>query len=180
MSLSKKLKSGVYRILNKSDGKFYIGSAIDIGRRWRQHKHELKNNKHSNSYLQNSWNKYGEDSFQFLVLEYLEIDKLQNSEQGWLDDTQCFNRDIGYNISPTAANITGYRHTEISKELSRQANLGKLKSEEHKINIGLGHRKLNKWPHTDGWKCKCDECHWKRYEMHVDYRRAKKAFNVQT
>lgn len=174
------MKSGIYRILNIIDGKFYIGSAIDIKRRWRQHKHELKNEKHANSYLQNAWSKHGEASFQFIVLEYTEIDKLKDCEQSWLDNTNCSDREVGYNISSIAANITGYKHTEASKELTRQANLGKLKSKTHRANIGIGHRKLDKWPHADGWKCKCYECHWKKYEYHLDYRRAAKVSNVQT
>lgn len=174
------MKSGVYRILNKVNGKFYIGSAIDIARRWRQHRHELRSGKHANSYLQNAWNKHTEEAFQFIILEFTDIEKLQDTEQTWLDDTKCFEREVGYNISSVAANITGYRHTKEAKELSRKANLGKPKSELHRINIGLGHRKLDKWPHADGWKCKCGDCNFKRYERKVDYDRAKKVLNVQT
>lgn len=173
-----KLQSGVYRILNKVNGKFYIGSAIDIQRRWRQHRHELRSGKHANSYLQNAWNKYTEEAFQFIILEFVEIDKLQETEQSWLDDTRCFEREVGYNISAVAANITGYRHTEASKDLMKAAGLGKKKSETHRINIGLGHRNKDKWPCPDGHKCKCGDCNFKRYERKVDYDRAKKVSNV--
>jgi group I intron endonuclease len=174
------MKSGIYKILNKANGKFYIGSAIDIKRRWRQHRHELRLDKHKNEYFQNAWNKYLEISFEFSILELSEIDKLEICEQFWLDWFKPYDRTIGYNISATAANITGYKHTENSKILMRQAGLGKRKSEEHRINIGKGHRRIDKWPCPDGFRCKCHKCRWKRNEYVQDWQKAKKEkLNVQ-
>ena len=59
----------VYRISNLIDGKSYIGISIDYVARWKQHKRALRNNKHCNRKLQNAWNKYGEESFEFQVIE---------------------------------------------------------------------------------------------------------------
>lgn len=58
--------SGIYKILNIKNGKFYIGSSNNIKVRWSQHKTLLKNNKHENKYLQNAWNKYGGQSIYIL------------------------------------------------------------------------------------------------------------------
>ena len=44
---------GVYKILNKITGKFYIGSSVDIENRFKQHKADLNTGVHNNKYLQN-------------------------------------------------------------------------------------------------------------------------------
>lgn len=58
---------GVYMIRNNINGKVYIGQSVDVRDRLWHHKSMLKNNRHENSYLQNSWNKYGADAFEFMV-----------------------------------------------------------------------------------------------------------------
>lgn len=52
--------AGVYQIYNKETNKRYIGSSINIERRLKEHKRNLKANRHSNQHLQNAWNKYQE------------------------------------------------------------------------------------------------------------------------
>lgn len=61
-------QKGIYMIRNKVDNKIYIGQSVDIKARWRVHLWKLRNNVHFNNRLQNSWNKYGEDSFEFTIL----------------------------------------------------------------------------------------------------------------
>lgn len=64
-----KNKSGIYCILNIQNNKKYIGSSINIWQRLQKHFSLLRNNKHENIILQNSFNKNGEDSFICFVLE---------------------------------------------------------------------------------------------------------------
>ena len=59
--------SGIYKITNNVNGKFYIGSSQNISRRWYDHKRELRIQKHHNKYLQRAWNKYGEENFSFEI-----------------------------------------------------------------------------------------------------------------
>ena len=61
-------QTGIYMIRNKVNNKIYIGQSVDIRARWGVHVWKLRNNIHFNTHLQNSWNKYGEDSFEFTVL----------------------------------------------------------------------------------------------------------------
>ena len=66
---TKKL-SGIYTITNRSNGKVYIGESLDIYRRWHEeHIPQLRNNCHYNKELQNDFNEYGEDNFNFEILE---------------------------------------------------------------------------------------------------------------
>ena len=59
---------GIYAIINKRNNKKYIGESMDISRRWEEHKRDLNLNCHHNYKLQNDWNKFGEDNFEFRVL----------------------------------------------------------------------------------------------------------------
>lgn len=59
---------GVYKITCKENSKTYIGSSVNIKERWQQHIALLRGNRHTSTYLQNSYNKYGEDSLKFEVL----------------------------------------------------------------------------------------------------------------
>lgn len=92
-------KTGVYRILNIENDKEYIGStSYSFIERWQRHIRDLKQNKHSNLYLQNAWNKYGELAFNFQILSILDKDQCLKEEQYWLDYSNC-----DYNICFTAA-----------------------------------------------------------------------------
>ena len=55
----------IYRITNKITHQNYIGQTVDIKGRKRRHLNTLQNNIHDNPKLQASWNKYGQDNFEF-------------------------------------------------------------------------------------------------------------------
>lgn len=94
---------GVYLILNIVNGKIYIGSSNDIEGRKYDHFRALRLNKHTNQYLQNSYNKHGEAKFTFEVIEVVDnIEDLRDREQYWLDYYKSY--EVGYNISAIAAN----------------------------------------------------------------------------
>lgn len=133
------MTTGIYKILNKVNGKFYIGSAVDIENRWRRHKHDLNKNNHHNIYLQKGWNKYWNVSFEFTIIEACDKENLLIREQFWLDWAKP-----EYNLSPTAGNSLGVKHseqsrkrmseakkkmTEETKDMMRQARKGKKLSE---------------------------------------------------
>lgn len=61
-------KTGIYKIVNKINNKVYIGQTTErFERRYWHHWWLLKNNQHSNPYLQEDWNEYGEYNFDFIV-----------------------------------------------------------------------------------------------------------------
>ncbi len=77
--------SGIYCIANKINGHKYIGQSKNIKNRKHGHYYCLRNGVHTNPYLQNAWNCYGEPNFSFIVLEYCEENKLDEKEQEWID-----------------------------------------------------------------------------------------------
>ena len=139
-------KSGIYLIRNVENGKKYVGSTGDtISKRWSCHKTLLRYNKHTNSYLQNAWNKYGEKSFEITVLEECPDDMLIIREQAWINYYDSMNRSKGYNLEPADRHLkteehkrriglgnTGKVRSKESKELNRITHLGIKASEETK------------------------------------------------
>jgi hypothetical protein len=83
---------GIYKI-TFSNGHYYFGQAVDINRRFSQHKRELNRGNHSNSRLQNCFNKYGEPIYE--VIEECSKEELSNIENKYLykhiDNEMCCN-----------------------------------------------------------------------------------------
>lgn len=123
--------SGIYRIVCLATGKPYIGSAINLANRCRLHFHHLRQNKHHSITLQRAWDKHGEESFVFEVLELVLPAFLIEREQHWLDTFKPFGEN-GYNINPVAGSRLGASVSPESREKLRLANLGKTYSEETK------------------------------------------------
>jgi group I intron endonuclease len=129
------MKSGVYKITNVKNGKFYIGSAKDIDRRWWEHKNDLKKNKHINPKLQHAWDFYGETNFDFIILENADETVLVQREQFYLDMFKPYMRDIGYNITPTAGGGDNFTHNpnkeQIIKNMTVANNVGHMHGKKH-------------------------------------------------
>lgn len=109
-------KKGIYKIFNMLDNKFYIGSSkICIYKRYKRHLWDLRNNNHHSKYLQNAFNKYGEENFKIELLEeYNETDILKK-EQHYLDTLKPH-----YNICKVAGNCTGrFVSEETKKKISK-------------------------------------------------------------
>jgi len=60
---------GVYVITNAKSAETYIGSSIDIARRWSDHRRELFTNRHKNALLQAAYDRNGVDAFVIATLE---------------------------------------------------------------------------------------------------------------
>lgn len=130
--------SGIYTITNKIDNKVYIGYSDSVYSRLNNHKNNLLKNKHINSYLQNAWNKYGEDNFKFEILEEYDKEFLQSMENYWCNMLNAHNRKYGYNIEPT--NPERRIIAEETKLKIAEANRNKIVSQETRIKQGNSRR----------------------------------------
>lgn len=97
--------TGVYLIRCYRGMKVYVGSSLDIGRRWDKHRYTLRKGKHPCRLLQRDWNRYGEGAFEFEVVYNLEMhyrDKarlaLVGLEQRFIDRYRASDPKYGYNV----------------------------------------------------------------------------------
>lgn len=96
----------IYRIVCFPSCKIYVGQCVNFKSRKSTHLSELRNNKHRNKYLQNSWNKYGETGFFFEVLERdVPVSIVNQREKFWINHYDSF-RD-GFNLTAGGQGSTG-------------------------------------------------------------------------
>lgn len=131
-----KQQSGIYAIVNKVNGKRYVGSTANFRTRKINHWSDLRCDRHPNNHLQAAWNKYGEKCFAFIILEHVLSGLLLDVEQKYLDA----NGD-GYNQAKSA--LSPMKGRTFSKESIKKLSAfqkGRKKSPEHRAKIGLANR----------------------------------------
>lgn len=110
---------GIYMIKNSVNGKLYIGCSVDVNRRFNSHKNKLINGKHPNLHLQQSWNKYGQASFIFEIIEECNDSVLYEREHYYATYYNVLDNKIGYNKLPTAkTKRPAYFTEEIKRKIS--------------------------------------------------------------
>lgn len=178
MNIQKSIQkiSGIYRIVNKTNGKYYIGSSDNItgvSGRWMEHINRLKANQHDNSYLQRAWNKYGETDFEFIIIEEVPKHELLIVEQRYLEQAKSEHHKQCYNLSfhASGGGFVGHKHTQKSKRQMSQKLKGRVVSDEtrQKLSNSLVGRK-------GGFVGKCHDDKWKknqREKMRISWRRRK-------
>lgn len=96
--------AGVYKIVNATNGKTYVGSSGNIYRRWGEHRRKLRAGTSSSWRLQAAWTKYGAQAFTFSVLELCSSSVVAAREQAWIDAIQP-----AYNVAPAAGSQAGVK-----------------------------------------------------------------------
>ena len=107
---------GIYKITNTITNDFYIGSSKDVKSRLASHKWKSTWNKCPNNPMYLDMQKYGLDKFSFQILEEVEIEKLKETEQKFIEQynpTYNSNRANGFDIE---------RHKEYNKEYKKEYN----------------------------------------------------------
>ncbi len=131
------MTSGIYQILNLLTGDKYIGSTTNIVRRWQEHHKALRNGSHHCKHLLAAWEKYGEDAFEFAILEYCEPSDLLDREQTYLPTEQTVDalKEKGfYNQTPIAGRpqpLGSSPTEEVRRKLSAE-NVRRWQNEEYR------------------------------------------------
>lgn len=144
--------TGIYKIVNTANGKFYIGSSVRVESRILKHLSFLRRGNHNNRHLQSAFALYGEGAFDFMLLEVCGKDDLLVREQHYMDTLNP-----EYNICRVAGNTLGVLHTaetrvKMSAAIRDTSNMfGRRHTEETKRLIGAlaGQRR-----HTEEAKAK--------------------------
>lgn len=104
---------GIYMIENLIDSKVYIGSSVNIISRKQKHFWMLKKGIHDNCHLQHSYNKFGENSFVFEVLEECNNEDLIIKENHHIFKYKSNNSEFGYNL----ATVNEFRRNTYNDEV---------------------------------------------------------------
>lgn len=144
--------SVIYKIRNTINDCCYVGSAIDLKKRWWQHKNELKKGTHHSQILQRAWKKYGEENFVFEIIEeILEKSKLIEREQYYTDILKP-----EYSIKKICNSNLGLKFSEEHKRKISESHMGEKNPNFGKtgeLNPFFGRR------HTEETKRKNSESH---------------------
>ncbi len=151
-----KIDSGVYQIRNLINNKRYIGSAVDIDKRWKRHRHELNKGIHHSIHLQRAWNKHSNCSFVFEILEKCFRDALPRyefrkpllaREQYYKDLYKSYDRKYGYDICKIAGSTLGSTHSEETRRKISESMKGACVSEETRRKIGKANAIVHRGMH---------------------------------
>ena len=105
---------GIYCIRHIESGRAYVGSSIDIPRRWKEHRSRLKTGRHPARHLSNAYRVYGENAFEFEVIEECGKELLIEREQFWIELLSA-----DFNVAPVAGSVAGLvRSDEVRARMS--------------------------------------------------------------
>lgn len=120
----------IYKIINTTNGKFYVGSTTNTRERFRVHRKRLRKNRHHCPHLQAAWNKYGEQAFVFTVIETIPDGRsLQEAEDKWLIEH------VGKEHCYNAGLRSGAPWRGVAKEA--HPNFGRPKTDEERQAISI-------------------------------------------
>lgn len=127
----------IYAIKNIINGKMYIGSAVKFNLRKNMHLSQLKRNIHHSIKLQRSFNKYGLEKFEFIILEEVCKGNLISKEQYYIDLHASYKN--GYNSQPIANSSLGVKRSKefIRHNRERQIGIKQPKDLVAKRQVGL-------------------------------------------
>lgn len=87
----------IYLLFNKKSRKMYIGKSFNPYYRFKKHMSNLRCNHHINKALQADFDKYGENSFTYCVLERCTNTSEPHRERYWMIALRTYIDKYGYN-----------------------------------------------------------------------------------
>ena len=140
----------IYQYYNRVTDKSYIGQTRDLKSRKRSHKYNASND--GDTYFYRALRSYGEENFEFTIIEECENRFLNDREAFWIDWRGTIAPN-GYNTKPGGSQAP---HSEESKAKMSKKRKGMVFSESHIENLRKSHRGKT---HTDETKEKLRQLH---------------------
>lgn len=159
----------IYMATNRANGKIYIGQTVKtLQQRQIQHIYDAKNG--SPLYFARALRKYGFNNFRWEVLCCcFDIDGLNEMEVYFIALFNSRDKIVGYNSTKGGNGISGFSHTNKTKEKIRQAHLGKKYTKEHKQKISDNNARGMLGKHHSDETCR------KIRDAHIGTKHTKKA-----
>lgn len=134
-----KEKTGVYCLVNLTNGHIYIGSSINLAVRMRNYLNTtfLKNKRNQNMPIIQALLKYGQDNFAVLIVEYVDVEILAIRETHYITQLLPY-----YNVLKQGYSSLGYKHTEETKKMLTELAKNRVHSSSTKALISralVGH-----------------------------------------
>lgn len=137
--------SGVYAFRNKLNGKVYVGQSKNVTTRRVQHERGDTSNSRR---FHNAMQKYGSEGFDWVVLEYCDIDQLNEREAYWVQQLDSLHPN-GYNLTSGGGAFQKHHAETLLKFSENQKKLVESnqhhfqspdfieKQTKHQIELGL-------------------------------------------
>ena len=159
--------AGIYKFVNRANGKIYIGEAKNLKRRMNYYNCQIDEPRP----ITRAFKKYGFDAFDYYVMESFPIGTpkriLLDREEFWINFYQTLDQKIGYNICPRGTDGTGRICKESTKLKISKGNTGKKRSEDVKTKLSKMRKGERHWqygksgPETSFWGKKLSDSHKK-------------------
>lgn len=115
----------IYVIRCRCTSKVYVGSTVNFFSRYNSHWNLLRAGKHHSKKLQLAWNKYGEENFEFCLVEEVATNRLRDAESTWISYYESYT--LGYN----STTLTG-QGTSIPLEVRERMSKGAVAAGKRK------------------------------------------------
>lgn len=158
--------SGVYKFVNKINGKIYIGESKNFKRRMCYYRNSKERRP-----IMDAFKKYGFEGFDFFIIESFPLGTpksvLWDREEFWIKIYNSTNNKVGYNIVHRGTDRTGVPCSEETKRKIGVANTGKSPSSETRKRMSDSHKGEKHWqygksgPETSFWGKKLSPEHQK-------------------
>jgi group I intron endonuclease len=117
--------TGIYGIRHKATGRWYVGQAYDIRKRFKDHRAMASTQTRKHLYL--SLRKYGHTAFAWRILERCEKAELNRQEKFWIQKLNSVEPN-GFNLTTGGDRLFEFTPTVLEK--MRKASLGRVQSQE--------------------------------------------------
>ena len=117
------MNSGVYEVVVLSTGDRYIGSSVNLRKRMREHRSDLKYGRHKYKVIQAAYD-LDPDDVVINVLEHCIKPLVRHREQHYIDTTECINMFDCALVSPIS--VSAKTRAKMSA-----AHKGKIRSKQH-------------------------------------------------
>lgn len=146
----KRNTSGVYAVVHRPSGRYYVGASYNVSARRSDHWRRLSRGNHYNEGLQAAWNSDGPDAFEFRVLELVSVPELlQEREAYFVAEAKA--RGLAFNMIKVGALSLNMRRAAIGKHREHLLKVrvdptGQKRSDDTRRRIGESQRGVPKSP----------------------------------